>query len=160
LLICVIKLTREKKGQFVAEKFRKEVLQIDLDQHSWQEAIEVTGGLLLEAGSIEAGYIQAMIDAVNDLGPYMVVAPHLAIAHAAPAKHVIRNDMVMVIFKEPITFGSENDPVHIMIGLCALNPGSHLEQFQKIADIFDDVEAWKKLYDCVTVEQLYQLMNA
>ena len=143
----------------MVERFRKEALYIDFQPRSWQEAITLTGSLMLNIGSIEEGYIAAMIKAVEDLGPYMVVIPHLAIAHAAPLTHVLKNDMVVVVFKEPVFFNCENDPVHIILGLCALTPGSHLEQFQRIADIFSDEEAWQAFHACDTVEQLYELIN-
>ena len=141
------------------ERFRLQALLIDSDPHSWQEAVEIIGKLMLELGSIEEGYIQAMIDVVKEIGPYIVVIPHLAIAHAAPLTYVRKNDLVVGVFKEPIYFGSDNDPVHIIIGLCALSPHSHLEQFQCIADIFDDEDAWLSFCGCDTVDELYRLIN-
>ena len=141
------------------ERFRLEALFIDFDPHDWQEAVSVVGKLMMDLGSIEEDYIQAMIDVINDIGPYIVVIPHLAIAHAAPATYVLKNDLVVGVFKEPICFGSDNDPVHIIIGLCALSPHSHLEQFQCIADIFSDEDAWLDFCACNTVEELYKLIN-
>ena len=142
------------------EIFRREALSVDFQPHSWQQAVTISGELLLANASIEAGYIQAMIDAVKELGPYMVVIPHVAIAHAAPATYVKANDLVLTVFKQPIYFNSPNDPVHIMFGLCALTPGSHLHHFQRIAQIFENEEAWRDFYDCDTVEQLYDLLNS
>ena len=144
----------------VEERFRLQALLVDSDSHDWQEAVKIIGKLLLDLDSIEEGYIQAMIDVINDIGPYIVVIPHLAIAHAAPLTYVKKNDLVIGVFKEPIYFGSDNDPVHIIIGLCALTPHSHLEQFQRIADIFSDENAWLDFRKCDTVEELYKLINA
>lgn len=141
------------------ELFRREALLIDDEPRSWQEAIRVSGGLLLEAGSIEEPYIQGMIDAVEELGPYMVIAPHIAIAHAAAGTNVLKNDMVLVVFREPVNFGCENDPVHLMIGMCALEPGSHLEQFRALANILVDDTVWEKLRDCRDLDALYELVN-
>lgn len=140
--------------------FSKEALLVDTKPHSWEDAIRITGGLLLNAGSIEEGYIQAMIDAIHQLGPYIVVMPHIAIAHAAPAAHVIKDDMVLVVFKEPILFNSENDPVHLMIGMCATAPHNHLDQFTSLAEIFDDDVIWERFHACNTVDQLYDLINS
>ena len=141
------------------ERFRKETLSIDFNSHSWQDAVTVSGELLLKCGAIEKDYIQAMITAVNELGPYMVIIPHLAIAHAAPGQHVLADEIVLTVFKEPIYFNSPNDPVYIIIGLCALNPHSHLEHFQAIAEIFDAEEAWRDFHACNSVEELYKLIN-
>lgn len=143
----------------MAELFRKEVLHIDTGQHSWQEAIRITGNLMLKAGAIEEDYIQAMINSVLDLGPYIVIAPQIAIAHAAARTGVIKNDMVLSIFKEPVIFNSENDPVHIMLGLCALEPGSHLEQMTVLAEILDIPDVVEKFLACETVCELYDFVN-
>ncbi|MDR2183163.1 MAG: PTS sugar transporter subunit IIA, partial [Clostridiales bacterium] len=81
------------------ELFRKEVLHIEHGAHSWQEAIRVVGRIMLEVGSIKEGYIQAMIDAVEELGPYIVIAPHMAIPHAAARENVLKNYMVIAVFQ-------------------------------------------------------------
>ena len=141
------------------ELIRKEALKIDREPHTWQDAIRVAGKMLLEAGSIEEGYIDAMIDAVHQLGPYIAIAPHIAIAHAAPGTHVIKDDMIMIVFKEPVLFNSENDPVHLMIGMCALEAHSHLDQFTGLADIMDDENIWQEFLACETVDQMYALTN-
>ncbi len=142
------------------EHFGLTTLFIEEKPQSWQEAVKLSGQKLLELQAIDEAYIDAMIAAVNELGPYMVIAPHLAIAHAAPSEHVYKNELVLGVFKEPVIFGCENDPVHIIIALCAVSPHSHLKQFQKIAAMFEAEDSWHKLYLCDTVEQLYEVVNS
>ena len=124
------------------ELFRREALAVDTQPRSWREAIRVAGALLLDAGSIEAGYIDAMIDAVETLGA-----------------HVVKDDMALVVFREPVLFSTPNDPVHLMIGMCALRPESHLEQFRGLAELLTDEDVWQKFAACKTVDQLYRLAN-
>ena len=142
------------------ERFRLNALNVDYGQHDWPSALTVVGELMLKLGSIEEPYITAMIKAVEDLGPYMVIIPHLAIAHAAFFTHVLKDDMVMVVFKQPIIFNSNNDPVHIIIGLCAKSPHSHLQAFQYLSEIFNDENAWLEFFNCDTAEELYKLINS
>lgn len=141
------------------ELFRKEVLRVERGTHSWQDAVRIAGDVLLQEGSVDPPYTDAMINAVAELGPYMVVAPHIAIAHAAAGVHVNKNDMGVVVFKEPVLFHCENDPVHLMLVLCALEPHSHLEQFKSLADILVDEEVWERFRDCNTIQELYDLVN-
>jgi len=143
----------------MGELFRKEALAIEDGAHSWEEAIRITGKLMLDVGSIEAGYIDAMIDVVNKVGPYIVLAPHIALAHAAAGTYVMKNDMVLVVFKEPVIFGCENDPVHLLFGLCALEQGSHLDLLTNLALILEDEDAWENLLACENPEELYALVN-
>jgi len=141
------------------ELFRKDVLHIERSPQSWQDAIRITGKLLLDAGSIEESYIQAMIDAVNELGPYIVIAPNIALAHAAAGVGVLKNDMALLVFKEPILFNCMNDPVHLMIGLCALAPGSHIDQLKSLAVLLDDEGVIDDFLACEDLAQLYELVN-
>ena len=141
------------------ELFRKDSLHIVHSPHSWQEAIHITGKLLLDLGSIEESYIQAMIDAVNELGPYMVIAPKIALAHAAAQVGVLKNDMALLVFKEPVLFNCKNDPVHLMIGICALEPGSHLEQLKRLAVLLDNESIIDDFLACEDIDQLYELVN-
>ena len=58
-----------------------EVLSLDhiltgVKADSWQQAVEVAGQILVDSGSITSQYIDNMIQAVNDMGPYMVLMPH------------------------------------------------------------------------------------
>ncbi len=51
--------------------------------NDWTEAITIASRPFYGKGkTIEQGYVQAMIDSVNELGPYIVIAPEIAIAHA------------------------------------------------------------------------------
>ena len=142
------------------EMFRREALHIEYAPQSWQDAIRIAGNLLLEAGSINEGYIQAMIDAVYELGPYIVIAPNIALAHAAARVDVLKNDMVLVVFKEPVLFGCENDPVFLMIGLCALAPGSHVDQLNCLSALLDDEGVIDEFLGCENLDRLYALVNS
>ena len=141
------------------ELFSKEALAIEYGAYSWEEAIRVTGKLMLERGSIEEGYIQAMIDVVHKVGPYIVLAPHIAIAHAAAGTYVQKDDLVVVVFKEPVLFHCDNDPVHLMIGLCAIAKASHLELLKNLSLVLDDENVWKEFLACENLEQLYARVN-
>lgn len=146
-------------GEIKREIIRKEALQIDTQKRSWEEAVRICGELMLSLGSVEEGYISAMTDAIRELGPYIVIAPHIAFAHAASGKYVIKNDMVLVVFKEPVIFGSGNDPVHLMFGLCATEPESHVELLQQLAEAIEDDERYDELVNSDSVDELYRNIN-
>ena len=143
----------------MTELIRKQGLLIDEEKRSWEDAVRICGGLMLSLGSVTKEYIDAMVAAVHDLGPFIVIAPHIAFAHAAAGAHVLKNDLVLVVFREPIIFGSDNDPVHLMFGLSALEPGSHLELLQRLAVVLEGGKISEKLMNAATVEALYGLIN-
>lgn len=100
----------------------------------WRAAITVAGDLLVEGGFSTGDYTAEMIRAVEELGPYIVIAPGLALAHSRPSPSVLGPGLSLVTLAEPVAFGSlHNDPVTIVVGLCALDHVSHVEQLSTLA---------------------------
>ncbi|MCL2565150.1 MAG: PTS sugar transporter subunit IIA [Defluviitaleaceae bacterium] len=143
----------------MGEIIRKQGLLIDNEKRNWEEAIRICGDLMVSLGSVTGEYTDAMVDAINKLGPYIVIAPHIAFAHAQAGTHVLKNDLVLVVFKEPVVFNCGNDPVHLMFGICAVAPDSHLEILQKLVEIIDGDKAYEEIRSCNTTEELYKLIN-
>ncbi len=113
---------------------RKENMQIGVEAASWQDAVRGAGNLLLQAGSITAQYIEEMIQAVVELGPYMVLMPGFALAHAAPSAAVLRDDISLITLKAPVAFGNaENDPVKVVLCICCKDRESHRTTLQRVA---------------------------
>ena len=113
---------------------RKENMQIGVEVASWQDAVRGAGSLLLQAGSITAQYIEEMIQAVVELGPYMVLMPGFALAHAAPSAAVLRDDISLITLKAPVAFGNaENDPVKVVLCICCKDRESHRTTLQRVA---------------------------
>lgn len=65
-------------------------VKVHVPAADWEEAIRAAGQVLVNAGSITDQYILNMIQAVKELGPYIVLMPGLALAHAAPCDAVKR----------------------------------------------------------------------
>lgn len=102
----------------------------------WREAITVAGTLLEEAGAITADYTQAMIDSVEKNGPYIVVAPGFAFAHARPSAAVHRTALSWVRLAEPVSFGhSSNDPVTLVVALAAADDKAHTAAMSQLAKL-------------------------
>ncbi|HEY59474.1 MAG TPA: PTS sugar transporter subunit IIA [Anaerolineae bacterium] len=60
-----------------------ERIKLDVQVHSWREAIREAGKLLLLSEAITPDYIDAMIRTAEDLGPYIVIAKGIAMPHAS-----------------------------------------------------------------------------
>ena len=111
----------------LAESFGPNSLAIVDSLSSRTEAIKLAGDLLLESGRVEADYVTSMVDAVEKFGPYIVIAPGIALAHGKPEDGVIENGLSLVVIREPLAFGhGENDPVGLVFGLAARDHTSHL----------------------------------
>lgn len=108
---------------------------------TWEDVIRHGGQLMVDAGFIEPTYTEAMIDVVRDMGPYIVLAPGLAMPHARPEMGAKQVGTALVTLEKPIDFGSpENDPVSVAVFLCAPNKEEHIQLLTDIATLFEDEE--------------------
>ena len=108
---------------------------------TWEDVIRHGGQLMVDAGFTDPTYTEAMIDVVRDMGPYIVLAPGLAMPHARPGMGAKQVGAALVTLEKPIDFGSpENDPVSVAIFLCAPNKDEHIQLLTDIATLFEDEE--------------------
>ena len=108
---------------------------------TWEDVIRHGGQLMVDAGFTEPTYTEAMIDVVRDMGPYIVLAPGLAMPHARPEMGAKQVGAALVTLEKPIDFGSpENDPVSVAVFLCAPNKDEHIQLLTDIATLFEDEE--------------------
>lgn len=135
-------------------------IEVGVKADTWQEAVQAAGQLLLDRGSITQKYIDEMIQAVYDLGPYMVLMPNFALAHAEPSPAVIKDDMSLILLDRPVEFHSENDPVTIILCVACTNRDSHREALVRVAEALMDDDKYDRLASAKTVEEAYSILHA
>jgi mannitol/fructose-specific phosphotransferase system IIA component (Ntr-type) len=144
----------------LADVLTRETIRLDLGATDWRQAVRLAGQILLETGSITASYIDAMVRAVEEIGPYMVVAPGIALAHARPEDGVKRMCMSLVRLASPVEFGSEaNDPVDLVFAFGAVDKEAHLQALKELATFLQKEEAVSALRQCDSVEKAVQLIS-
>jgi PTS system ascorbate-specific IIA component len=80
-----------------------------------------------------------MIAAFEELGPYMVVAPGIALAHGRPSESVLDTGLSLVTLANPVVFGSlANDPVSIIFGLAAKDHDGHIDLLAALSEFLMD----------------------
>jgi PTS system ascorbate-specific IIA component len=130
------------------ELLRPQLTDVGVKVDDWREAIRVAGRLLVDDQAAEPRFVEAMIKVAEDLGPYIVVAPGIALPHARPEDGVLKASMAMITLDPPIDFGNErNDPVYIVVALAAKDNEQHVEGLAEMAKVLgqeDLVEGLKK----------------
>jgi PTS system ascorbate-specific IIA component len=103
---------------------------------SWRETFEIAGLGLVESSRTTSAYTNEMIQAFEELGPYMVIAPGIALAHGRPSESVIETGLSLVTLSTPVVFGStSNDPVSLVIGLAAVDHDSHIDLMAALSEL-------------------------
>lgn len=110
-------------------------VRVQVPARDWEGAIQEAGELLVSAGSISREYIGHMIQAVKDMGPYIVLMPKLALAHAAPCRAVRKSDISLITLREPVDFGSPNGPVSVVLCLACADRTQHMDRLAGIAEV-------------------------
>jgi len=124
---------------------------------SKEEAIREAGEILVEAGAVSAGYVEAMFERERSVSTYM--GNYLAIPHGTnEAKDTIaRSALSVVRYESPIDW--DGNEVRFAVGIAGVNNG-HLEILSKIAVVFSDSEEVDRLLAAGSAREVYDLLNA
>src|SRR5690554_2668732 len=127
----------------------------------WREAVTLAGDALIEAGATTHAYTDAMLAAIDELGPYIVIAPGIALAHARPSEAVLRTGLSWVSLAEPVEFGhATNDPVTLVVGLAAPDHDGHIEVMSSLAGVLADPDRMSQLEDASSPSRVRELFAA
>lgn len=137
-----------------------ELVEVDVVVSDWKEAIRESARLLYSKGYFEESYIDRMINSVLEFGPYIVLFPGFALAHASPGDDIHKTGLSLITLKTPINFGHEDhDPVKIVACLSPKDSNSHLELLSVLAEKLSNEEIVSKLMSVDSVDSLLKLIN-
>ncbi|KQO62197.1 PTS sugar transporter subunit IIA [Curtobacterium sp. Leaf261] len=126
----------------------------------WRGVLRVVGDALVASGVTTPAYTDAMIAMVEEHGPYIVISPGLALAHARPGTTVLGDGLAVVTLATPVSFGSpHNDPVHVVLGLAVAEVGTHLESIGALANVFNDPTATSRLAAATSADEIRAILE-
>jgi len=136
--------------------------QVQLKVHAddWEDAIRVAAQPLVDSDNITDGYVNAMIQSVKKLGPYIVIAPGLALGHARPSAAVHRTGFAIATLRDPVKFGNkDNDPVDLIVILASVSDTDHLALLQKIVAFLNEPSNLRVLRNATTSVEAQKIVN-
>ncbi|MGP5199629.1 PTS sugar transporter subunit IIA [Brachybacterium alimentarium] len=136
-------------------------ISLDASAQDWRAAIRLSGDLLVSTESTTSSYTDAMIRTVEEHGPYIVIAPGFALAHARPDESVLRTALSFVRLAEPIPFGNEaNDPVTLVMALAAADASAHQSALAALAGVLADPTSRRELDTASTPAEVLAALGA
>ena len=141
----------------VKDSLPEKHIQTDETVTDWRSAVKLASQPLLDEALITSAYIEAMIQSVEENGPYMVLADYFALMHARPGEGVLEQSMSLLVTKQPIDL--EGKPVRIFLVLAAADSQSHLESLKEIMAIFMDEEKYNFITYQTTLAFASQLIK-
>lgn len=137
-----------------------EVIDLDVEAKDWKDAIRVAGSLLLGVGAVQPRYLEAMIGMVEAMGPYIVLAPGIAIPHARPEDGANRVCLGLARLKNPVSFGHrDNDPVDLIFAFAGTDTKSHVQLLAELAAVLGDPKRVAGIRKAQTVAEIRSLFS-
>lgn len=127
---------------------------------TWQEAIQASCETLLADHSIDETYVNSIIECVNKYGPYIVLAPDIALPHAQEnAGGVFENAIAFMKTEQPVQFeaGNPEKDARLFFVLASKNHDIHIDNMQKLALILLNQDLVQDLLKVSSVEELLQV---
>ena len=145
---------RVQKGEIL---LKKENIRLGLKPVAPEQAIRDCGRMMVEAGIVEEGYIEGMIER-NKSFP-VAIGNHVAIPHGTneARKYIIHNGLVCMTYPEGIKW--DEDTVKLVIGIAVKDGGDHVDVLGAVAEAADTEEATDALVSTGDVDAIYKTLN-
>lgn len=129
---------------------------------NWQAALRISCEPLIKDGIVEETYGEELIQNVNKYGPYIVLAPGLAIPHAMEgAKGVKGTGISFMKVKEPVRFDPEDPEKYAVVffTLAATDSKTHLKNMRRLCQILSNEKLLGELMEVTSPEGLIRLQE-
>lgn len=145
----------------LAAAFAPGSISVGVAASDWRQAIQAAGDLLEASGRTTDKYSDACIAAIESLGPYIVIAPGIALAHAKPTPEtVLQTGLALAVLAEPVEFGNKaNDPVRLVFALAAIDHDGHLGLMAALAERLSDQDFVNFLLNSRSTEQIRSALS-
>ncbi len=117
----------------LASAFGPNSISLHPTAFDFETAVSVAVHSLITDQKALPGYLNSVLLSLRELGPYFVIAPGIALAHAKPSGDVLEVGFSLAKFQTPIHSGSSNDPVSLVFAFCAVDSTSHIELLGEFA---------------------------
>lgn len=136
------------------------LVDVDVEVDNWEEAVKYGVKLLESAGFADMEYADAIIEDTKKAGPYYVLAPGIALPHSKAEAGVKKIGISILLLKNPVKFNHEdNDPVDIIITLCATDRNTHLDMMTEIVQVLTQADSIDIIRACKTKEEVIKVFT-
>lgn len=122
------------------------MIEINTNQNNdWKSAIKQGVKILVNKDYCNMTLYEKIIENVEKNGPYFVLAPQIALAHAEPGPYIKKTGLSLIVFKNKVSFSNDRrHDVNLLFTLSAKDGNDHMEIIRLFANYFSTD---KKLVD-------------
>lgn len=135
-------------------------IQVIKSVENWREAIHIASQPLLKKNKISGKYIEAMVHYIEEKGPYMIIAPGIALPHATPEDGVLKVGMSLLVLKKSVAFSKKAyHHVDIIIVLASTDQETHLRAMSELNVLLSNENHIEKLKSSETIEEVWNYLK-
>lgn len=137
---------------------KKEDVKLKVKASNWEEAVRIGAGILVDNGCAKQSYVEGIIEAIKELGPYIIISDGIAMPHTRPEAGALGIGCSLITLEDPVYFEGDSSAVRVMICFSAVDNESHMDILKMIVEfvergLIDDIANAK------TYEELLEVIE-
>ena len=140
------------------EILKKSAIAVSQELSSKEEATKLAGSLLIKSGNIQEEYIDSMLEKLEKEGFATYIGNGVAIPHGMEEgkKYINETGISIIQSHEGVEWNGEI--AYIIVGIAA-KADEHIDVLSKLADLIEDPEDAKKIWQLDSADKIYELFN-
>lgn len=123
----------------------------------WRDSVVASCKPLLDKGVIEQSYIDSIFECIAKYGPYIVLAPNIAMPHSTEGGDGVHGTEISFMrVAKPVHFveGDPDKDARIYFVLASVDHDTHMQQMMQLATVLCNKELVQAMIDAETKEDL------
>tara|TARA_B100000945_G_scaffold238073_1_gene194164 strand:- start:323 stop:748 length:426 start_codon:yes stop_codon:yes gene_type:complete len=140
------------------EILKKSAIAVSQELSSKEEATRLAGELLIKSGNIREEYIDSMLEKLEKEGFATYIGNGVAIPHGMEEgkKYINETGISIIQSHEGVEWNGEI--AYIIVGIAAKDD-EHIDVLSKLAELIEDPEDAKKIWQLDSEDKIYELFN-
>lgn len=139
----------------------KAAIAVQESTPDFRSGITSACNLLVDCDFVLPKYVEQVIENLERLGPYFMVAPQVAIAHAKPSPEVLSPGISLLKLLQPVATGNELHPeASLIFALATPDSSQHIELLGSLAELLSDPQVMNKLLNASAKSVIWEIFNS
>lgn len=148
----------EENEYKLSDFLHEENILINQEVESWEKAVKLSGEILVRNKITKIEYVDAMVENINKLGPYVVIGDNLAIPHSQKDDSVLKTGMGLLILKRPVLFPNDRE-VQVILSFASWDNKEHLNSLADLVELVTNYNLIENLIKAKSVKQVLKYIN-
>ena len=136
------------------------LIQLNVSAKDWRDAILKAGHPLVKNSLVTDNYLKSVIKIAEEMGPYIVFMPHVALSHAKIEDGALKDGIGLTVLKNPVPFhNKDNDPVKYIFTLSSTKANGHLDQMAQLVNLLSKNDFFEIVSHANNVQEIINYVN-